>query len=230
MTNSVDNTCPLVTCDDRTRVCTITGYILPEVRHAENEYVDTATQQQLDRPCHPTQDVDSEVYCIVSSLLLGDRATRCRLQENAKQYTRLTQHMHKQMRLFKMAQPGMTPNIPQLLAAAVQQERYWRFIEEASEDLVRHCSTKITSCIIHLKKNGTKITSGARTQDLVCGMLYMLRHGLVFHERVLLSAVPEIARCLPHENKIQAYFGISSKVICMTENEVKLTFRESYQS
>ena len=58
----------------------------------------------------------------------------------------------------------------------------------------------------------------------------MLKHGLVFRDQVLLTAIPEVDRCLPHENKIEAYFGISSKVICMTENEVKLVFRETYQS
>ena len=75
-----------------------------------------------------------------------------------------------------------------------------------------------------------KITSGGRMQDLVCGMLYMLKSGLSFQNKVLLKAIPELDRCLPHENKIEGYFGVSSKVICMTENEVKLVFRESYQS
>ena len=56
----------------------------------------------------------------------------------------------------------------------------------------------------------------------------MLKNGLLFETRVLLCAIPEVDRCLPHENKIEA-FGISSTVICMTENEVKLIFRESYR-
>lgn len=232
-TNSVDNTCPLVMCDDRTRVCTVTGFVLPEVRHAPAEYVDTVSYNNTD--CTPitldAQDaMDSEVYCVVASLLLGERAARCRNQENARQYARLAQHMHKQMRAFKLTNPGCLPSIPCLLAASVQQERYWRFIEEASDDLVRHCCQNITACLLRLKRNGTKITSGTRLQDLVCGMLYMLRHGLVFRERVLLLAIPEVGRCLPHENKIETYFGISSKVICMTENEVKLAFRERYQT
>ena len=222
----MDNTCPLVQCDDRTRVCDVTGYILPEVRHATNEFCDTVVHADRQKPAAP--DLEAEVYCAAATLLLGERATRCRELENAKQYARLAMHMHKQMLVYKLAHPGKPPNICHLLAASMQQERYWRFIEEASEDLVRHCASKITGCLRLLKARGAKIMTAGRMQDLVCGMLYMLKHGLVYRGRVLLSAVPEVDRCLPHENKIETYFGISSKVICMTENEVKLTFRESY--
>ena len=226
LANAVDNTCPLVLCDDRTRVCSITGFILPEVRHAANEFCDTVAF--TDRPA-VTHDMDGEVQYIVASLLQGERAVRCRAQENAKQYHRLAQHMQKQMRLFKMTNPNQLPNVCQLLAASIHQERYWRFIEAAGDDLVAHCASEIMSCLIELKARGVKLTSGTRMQDVVCGLLFMLKHGLIFNDRVLLSAIPEVDRCLPHENKIELYFGISSKVICMTENEVKLTFRESCQ-
>jgi hypothetical protein len=228
--NSVDSTCPLVTCDDRTRVCDITGYVLPEVRHAQHEYSDNVGAHTDNSKQITVGELDTEVYSVVASLLLGDRAKRCREQENAKQYARLAQHMHRQMRVFKLAHPGRLPSVCRLLAQAMGQERYWRFIEEASEDLVRHCARNIGLCLLQLRVNGTKMTSGTRLQDMVCGMLYMLKHGLIFKDRILLSAIPEVDRCLPHENKIEAYFGISSKVICMTENEVKLMFRETYQT
>lgn len=224
--NAVDSTCPLVLCDDRTRVCNITGFVLPEVRHAPEEYCENVTFTERAVPSH---DLDAEVYTIVSSLLLGQRAARCRQQENTKQYARLTQHMHKQMRLFKMTNPGKLPNVCIILARAMAQEKYWRFIEPASEGLVKHCSRDITLCLLELKSVGGKMAIGSRLQEMVCGMLYMMKHGLTFQNRVLISAIPEVDRCLPHENKIEAYFGISSKVICMTENEVKLIFRESYQ-
>lgn len=224
--NAVDSTCPLILCDDRTRVCNITGYQLPEMPHAAAEFCDTVYFEE--KPSH-THDMHDEVHCIVSSLLQGDRAIRCRTQENAKQYHRLAQHMQKQMRLFKLTNPGQPPNVCHILARAIHQERYWRFIEAASDELVSHCAAEIMSCLLKLKARGVKLTAGTRMQDIVCGMLFMLKHGLIFNDRVLLSAIPEVDRCLPHENKIETYFGISSKVICMTENEVKLTFRESFQ-
>lgn len=229
--NSVDSTCPLILCDDRTRVCDITGFVLPEVRHAPGEFCDTvAYPDKQSQPAEQGGELESEVRCTVASLLLGERARRCREQENAKQYARLSQHMQKQLRMFKLAHPGKLPCICRALACAMGQERYWRFIEEASEDLVRHCAHHIALCLLQLRARGVRLTSGTRLQDLVCGMLYMLKHGLVFRDQVLLTAIPEVDRCLPNENKIEAYFGISSKVICMTENEVKLVFRETYQS
>ena len=225
--NAVDNTCPLIQCDDRTRVCHITGYILPEVRHAQEEYCETVAFS--DRSVH-TRDLSSEVYTVIASLLQGQRAACCREQENTRQYIRLTQHMYKQLRLFKLTSPGKLPNVCRILAQAMAQEKYWRFIEPASEALVRHCAANITQCLLLLKSSNGKPLVGPRLQDLVCGMLYMLKHGLTFQNRVFLLAIPEVDRCLPHENKIETYFGISSKVICMTENEVKLIFRESYQT
>ena len=233
MENAVDTICPLIMCDDRTRVCQITGYVLPEVRHAKDEYRDTVAYTRMDSFAHTPSaydDMDAEVHSVVTFLLTGQRASRCRQQENAKQYGRLTQHMHKQMRLHKLNHPGKLPNVCLILAQAMAQEKYWRFIEEASPPLIQNCSRNITLCILELKSSGAKVTTRSRLQDLVCGMLYMLKHGLTFQNRVLLSAIPEVDRCLPHENKIELYFGISSKVICMTENEVKLIFRESYQT
>jgi hypothetical protein len=234
LTNAVDNTCPLIQCDDRTRVCDITGFVLHEVRHAADEYCDSTSYEAARAPhpqsCVITEDMEAEVRSVVASLLMGQRAACCRQQENAKQYNRLSQHMHKHMRMFKMTNPGQLPNVCVILAQALAQEKYWRFIEAASEELIRHCSHNISLCLLELKTKGAKVVVGTRMQDLVCGMLYMLKHGLTFQNKVLLSAIPEVDRCLPHENKIEAYFGISSKVICMTENEVKLIFRESYQS
>ena len=227
--NSVDSTCRLIQCDDRTRVCDITGFVLPEVRHAPGEFCDTVAFPET-----PTlsaqEELESAVRCAVSLLLLGDRARRCRERENAKQYTRLSQNMQKHLRVFKLAHPGEAPSICRVLAAAIGQERYWRFMEEASDDLVKHCAHNISRCLLLLRGHGVRVTGGPRLQDMVCGMLYMLKHGLVFRDQVLLSSIPEIDKCLPHENKIESYFGISSKVICMTENEVKLVFRENYQA
>lgn len=230
--NSVDSTCPLVMCDDRTRVCDITGFVLPEVRHAPGEFCDTVAypDRQSPPPSGHVGELESEVRCLVSTLLLGEQARRCREQENAKQYARLSQHLQKQLRIFKLGHAaGELPCVCRVLACAMGQERYWRIIEEASEDLVRHCSHRITLCLLQLRSRGVRLTPGNRLQELVCGMLFMLKHGLVFRDQVLLSAIPEVGRCLPHENKIEMYFGISSKVICMTENEVKLVFRETYQ-
>lgn len=230
--NAVDNTCPLIENYDRTRVCDITGFVLNEVRHAKDEYMEgiVATPSASHNRASAFQDINSEVLSVVALFLTSQRARLCRDQENAKQSARLAHHLHRQMKSFKLTSPGCVPNVCHLLAQAMRQEKYWRFIEAASEELVAQSAKHITLCLLDMKSKGVKVTSGARLQDLVCGMLYMLKTGLSFQSRVLLAAIPELDRCLPHENKIEGYFGVSSKVICMTENEVKLVFRESYQS
>jgi hypothetical protein len=225
-TNAVDNRCPLVTCDDLSRVCEITGMVLPEVRHARDEFMDHVV---FDEKAVQSTDTEEVVHGMVSRLLLSRKAQQCREKENAKQYARLNQHLYKQMKCFKLTHPERAPNICHILAAAIAQEKMWRFISSASEPLAQACSRHITRCIVELRAKGSKISIGQRVQDLVCGLLYMLKHGLNYQDRVLLPMISEVERCLPHENKIESYFGISSKVICMTENEVKLVFRECYQ-
>lgn len=232
-TNAVDCRCPLVECDDRTRVCTITGLILHEVRHAKEEYVcGAAGPTCATSPSHAyashTGNYD-EILRVVRFFLASRRTRGCRDTENAKQTLRLGNHMLRQMKSFKLTHPGCAPNVCSILGAAIAQEKYWRFIEQASDGLMYKAAQAIHKCMIDMVKRGLKITPGSRTRDLVCGLLYMLKHGLIYHDRMILAHIPEVERCLPHENKIEAYFGVSSKVICMTENEVKLIFRESFQ-
>lgn len=232
-TNAVDCKCPLIECDDRTRVCTITGLILHEVRHAKEEYVGGTTcvnYTRVSSNCHAPQtgNID-EVLHVVRFFLASRRTQGCRDTENAKQTLRLSNHMLRQMKSFKLTKPGHTPNVCAILGSAISQEKYWRFIEQASDDLVCKAAQAIHKCMLDMQKRGMKITPGARTRDLVCGLIYMLKHGLIYHDRMILAHIPEVERCLPHENKVETYFGVSSKVICMTENEVKLIFRESFQ-
>jgi len=225
--NSVDNRCRLVLCEDNSRVCDITGFVLPEVRHAESEYSDTIV---FTDSAPVMLDINDQVLSIVTNILASPRAARCRVTENKKLYQKLGFYMTKQAKQFKFQKPNAMPCVHQLLAGAFCQERYWHFIEEASEHLVQQCARQITVCLLELRQRGIKLSTGTRMQFLVCGLLYMLKNGLHFNNKVLLAAIPEVARCLPQENKIETYFGISSKVICMTENEVKLVFRDFYQA
>lgn len=224
--NAVDSRCPLVLCEDASRVCDITGYVLPEVRHAATEYTDTAvyTENAL-----VTRSTDGEVHSILSTYLLGQHARDCRAAENSKLLSRLSQHLYKTLKNFKVEHPHATPNVCHMLALALSREKHWHFIEEPSESLVQQCAQHIETCLKDLHDKGVKVSSGTRMQELVCGLLFMLQNGLIYRTRVLLPAIPEIQRCLPPENKIRAFFGVSSKIICMTENEVKMVFREFYQ-
>ena len=65
-------------------------------------------------------------------------------------------------------------------------------------------------------------------EALVCSLLFLLHTGVVFQGHMQLPAVAEISACLPLESKLSLYFGISHKVICCVENEIKMLFREFY--
>ncbi len=229
--NAVDCVCPLIECDDRTRVCSITGLVLREVRHSREEFSDCVVCPDSGscKNMGTATVVYEEVLHAAQGLLCSRAARECRENENAKQTQRLCNHMLRQMKHFKLVCPGQQPNVCVILGLAISQEKYWRFIEQASDELVRKAAQAVHECMVAMLRRGLKITPGTRTRDLVCGLLYMLKHGLFYHERMILSHIPEVERCLPHENKVEAYFGVSSKVICMTENEVKLIFRESFQ-
>lgn len=221
---SVGNSCPLVLCEDASRVCLITGAVVNEVRTGENEYLDT-----VDMRCTapPTFCLDEEVQNIVNRLLNSTTAEKYRREENTRQARKLCVSMKKVLKATKRSQ--YTPNLCHVLAESVGQEKGLRFIMPPSHVLVQECARQIWMCLVDLHAKGVHINSGNRLTGLVTGLLYLLRTGLVYKNKVLLAAVDEISQCLPYENKLWEYFGISSKVICETENEIKLVFREHLQ-
>ena len=229
--NAVDSTCPLAVNDDLSRVCTITGCVLNEVRHGPDEYVDTCCiSGSADARRHGgATELDAEVHCVVFRLLQGDHARRYRQEENARQARKVRASLHKALRQAKLRGLEGLPNICQVLAEVMQGEKNLRFVQEASERLADQCTKEILACLVELRGRGVKTTSGQCLQELVCGLLYMLRTGLCYRNIVLLQCIHEIADCLPLESKITQYFGISSKCVTSVENLVKLTFRAHYQ-
>lgn len=241
-TNSVDSTCPLAECDDMSRVCTITGQVLREVRHANEEFMDTCVAP-VDRtyalhgdgvrdardPLASVADLEGEVERVVSLLLEGPRARRYRDEENARQARKVSAGLHKALRAAKLKGLQGYPCVCRHLAEVVSQERNLRFVGTASRRLVSECVQRIVVCLLDLRAKGIRVAHGDKLDGLVCGLLYLLRTGLTYKSHVLLGAIEEVAGCLPFENKLEAYFGISSKNICESENTVKLLFRTHYQ-
>jgi hypothetical protein len=104
-----------------------------------------------------------------------------------------------------------------------------RWMWTARETLVARSTECISACLGELRHKGMRMHSGARLKTLVVGLLFLLRSGVTYKNLVLMPALPEIAHCLPHETRLEHYFGISSKAICSAENEMKLVFRDWYQ-
>ena len=174
-------------------------------------------------------DLEGEVERTVFKLLLGPHARRYREEENARQARRIATGLHKALRQAKLKGLAAPPNVCHFLAEVMGQERNVRFVRTASGELAGQCVRQILSCLVDLRAKGVKFGPGPRLEALVCGLLYLLRTGLTYRSHVLLGAIEEIAGCLPHENKLEAYFGISSKVLTEVENESKLVYRAFYQ-
>jgi hypothetical protein len=234
--NAVDCTCPLALCDDLSRVCTITGNVLREVRHANEEYLDTCVAaegraHEAGGDCLASvAELEQEVARVVLLLLDGPTARRYRDEENARQARKVSAGLHKALRASKLKGLQGYPCVCRHLAEVVSQERNLRFIGSASRRLAKECVQRILSCLLDLRAKGVRVARGEKLDGLVCGLLYLLRTGLTYRNHVLIGAIEEVAGCLPYENKLEAYFGISSKNICESENMVKLLFRTHYQA
>ncbi len=221
-----EGNCPLEVCDDGSRVCCITGYVIPEVRYSNDEFLDTVSYETK---VVNHVDLDSEVCKYVDKLLDSTLATQCRVTENNYQAKKIFKNFVKIIRTHKMQSKHGLPNICQLITQSLQIEKRINFIFQATPALKSRCQRNILLCIIDLKNKGLKVCIGNKLQDLVCGLLYLLRTGVSYRTHELLSPIPEIARCLPIESRLKQYFNINSKVITSVENEVKLAFRDFHQ-
>jgi hypothetical protein len=94
-----------------------------------------------------------------------------------------------------------------------------------SDGLVQRCSTNITNCIMQIYRMGyRKICQGGKFQGIVVGMLYMSRVGLLVGEVFTLHPIDCLEEFLPSETYL-SMLGISNKVICDSENEIKSCIR-----
>lgn len=221
-----EGNCTLVDCDDGTRVCSITGYIVPEVRYSTNEYLDHVVFKNT---VVVNNELSIEVSKYINKILNSSLATKCRIEENNYQSKKIYKSLIKCIRLFKLKHPNKLPNMCTLLTNVFQQEKRINFIYPASKELQQKCLANILQCILNLKSRGYKICMGNKLEHLVCGLIYLLKTGISYQNLELLSPIPEISKCLPMESRLKTHFDVNSKVITSVENEVKLAFRDFHQ-
>lgn len=223
--SSVSNTCPLVLCEDGSRVCPITGCVVHELRTSDKDFHETADFHYASTG--PIFQLESEIHSIILKFLLSSKAERYRLDENNRQLKKLSMTIRK---ILKRVKTNVhVPNFCQIISECIYTEKQFRLIYPPSDTLVEECTKQICLCLAELHKFGLHVNSGNRLNSLVIGLLYLLKTGLIYKNQMLLAKVEEVKFCLPYENKLWEYFCISSKVLCETENEIKLLFRERLQ-
>jgi hypothetical protein len=93
------------------------------------------------------------------------------------------------------------------------------------ERVINKSTASIAGCIMQVHRMGfKKIYQGGKLNSMIIGMLYMSRTGLHVGDFFKLSAVHDVHELLPSETYLNS-LGISNKVICDTENELKSCIR-----
>jgi hypothetical protein len=223
-----------VETDEGGHVCLITGLEVSEVRATCNEYVSHVSYEQPHTPSGEGDGVHDRVASIVQTFLTAPSTASCRKQEREKGCARIRQVFWRVLKQRKRDRPYELPCLCSVVAEVAHAEQMQQFqgktLAEGSYRrllgrAVHACSVNIASGILQIHRLGCKkICQGAKFHSMVVGMLYMSRTGLHVGSLFRLPAVRDIHELLPSETYLNS-LGISNKVICDTENEIKSCIR-----
>jgi len=227
--------CPLFATDDSAHVCSITGLCMTEVRTSTCEYIDHAT---FDRPvAHPVGEDEDGIYdrvqCVIANFLLSKSTAACRKMEHDKYIQKTRQAFWRILKQRKRDHPYKLPDMCSVIAEVVKAEPLPPFLPlpvlgRTPPDprlMIKRSSNYIAACMMQINCMGfRKLCQGGKFQSIVIGMLYMTRVGLKVGKLFQLPSIPRIHELLPSETYLSC-LGISNKVICDTENEIKSCIR-----
>lgn len=224
-TSMCNNDCPLVTLEDGGVCCTITGYCAPVIRYSDNEYIENViyTRDECQPKLHAQITFDECLYYI-KWFLMGQTSVKCKTEEIDKNLSKIQSGLVKVLKQHKMdissKQTMYSPCIITMLSRVVFAQRP-KLVRMPTEELCRFCATHICQCINSLTLNNVQ----NRKMSLVVGMLYLMKQGLVIQNVQWLPKVDLLNHCLPHETNLEKVFKLSMKLVCETENEIKLALR-----
>ena len=221
-------TCPLETCEDGSICCTTTGYCFPVVRCAATEYTDTceAGGMHVDevsvRQVLRMERVVGGVHVAVREFMLGTKSVQWRRQYRA---TLLADAERTLVRMYTRRRRSLsdgTLNVPTLFANVLHALRP-RPCVVPSDAFVDMCSERVAWCITDLYRQNT---GKIHLEQLTVGLLYLMVQGVSYKGNTWLEPLPALQWMLPPVTVICKTYGMSSKLLCNTENEVKLALRK----
>jgi hypothetical protein len=231
-------TCPLAKTHEGGHACLITGLCIPEVKSSFDEYVEHVSFDN--KPPQECEDdnVYDRVFCVVNAFLVSSHTAACREQEQKKYVQKKRQAFWRVLRQCKRDNPYALPDLCQVVAEVARQEptphslvgSMTAFASPDTGMLIQQSTASITGAIHQIYAMGyKKICQGVKFHSIVIGMLYMTRCGLSAGSAFHLAAVPRIHYVLPSETYLNC-LGVSNKVICDTENEIKSCIRAFSES
>jgi len=218
--NTVDSTCPLASLDDGSVCCTVTGYCPPVVRYSTEEYVDHFVPQER-RAAAASPTLEQDVLDVVEWFLLSAATRACKHDELTRTVTRACVLVVKALKEHKLEGAHRLPCLPTALARVMHVLRPQR-IAAPRRALCAFCAQHIARCLRELDMR----PCAHKRVSLVVGLLYLMKKGLVIRGDQWLPRCPSLGHCLPHETCLEKGFRLSPKLVCETENEVKLVLRQ----
>ena len=225
--------CPLIETDEGGHVCLITGLCISEVRASSCEFVSHVSYDQPQEP-RTSEGVHERVHCIVNAFLSAPATTACRRQEQEKGSARVRQGFWRALKQRKRDHPYALPCLCSVVAEVAHAEQAQQgktpmgdlqSYNSLLSRIVHTCSANIAAGILQLHGLGfKKICQGGKFHSMVVGMLYMSRTGLHAGSLFHLPEVRDVHELLPSEAYLNS-LGVSNKVICDTENEIKSCIR-----
>jgi hypothetical protein len=218
-----EKTCPLAATQDGGVCCTITGYCVPTLRLSDAEYVESVHfEKQCKSNAQQVLGVE-DINALVQWFLVGHESLKCKKDEIDKAIAKYHVAFVKVLKQRKVVK-GAKDNPRCILSALalVLDSSKPKYMRRASPKLCEFCSLHIFKCLKGL--NLANVYN--RRLNLVIGMLYLMKQGLVIQNVQWLPKIPELSHCLPHETTLEKNFKLCMKLVCETENEIKLALRQ----
>lgn len=236
--------CIVEVCDNRQRVCTLTGYVLSTTELClewggtervcfENRVVQKMKQaKKYSLACAlPGLDLVEQVHQVVAELLQSERTVACAQKEAERKVAKQAMTFMKIMREHGRDHLRRRPC---MLYAVAQMHWAYRKVRTVSvgkpcllESIVQQCTENIT-CLLQTHgwvRVQKQLSQHTRRKEFICSMLYLMRMGITYRQRCLLPCVPELELLLPQQIFLPTVFDIRSKSITEGENIMKLDIR-----
>jgi hypothetical protein len=203
-------------------VCTLSGVVIREKRFVQTEFIahahltDCVTSQSV----FEEENAAEEVRNVVEHMLCSDTSKMLHLR-NIMCCVGKGKHRLKHAPNLLVA----CAELMQGLAQLAQPMR--RFDLAGRKALVDSVTRSILHAIGVLVYSFHMPLKDGELKTVAVGMLYLMRQGVVFEDVVILPAVGELARFLPSESMLSAFFDIRGRTITESENRVKFALRSA---
>ena len=219
---SFNKCCRLEQQADGSFSCTITGLSIACIRVGTREFFDHCIFEKKDHPHERSawEQTHDEVNYVVTNFLCHSNMINCKNKEYKKKMHRIQSAVVVYLKAFKLNAPCPVVLFHDMLAYAIHRAKVL-YSTTPSPELVNQCVTHITRAVIDLQLQ----KSVSERSNIIIGMLYLMKSGLEYQREFWLPKITELNHCLPHENSLEKCFGVSVKIICDTENTIKMILR-----